>query len=125
MEQGNADAFLSGLDPVIRAIAERVRALVRSEVPEAVEEVDVPGKMIGYTFQPGTYKGLIMAIMPHTAHVNLMFAKGVELLEHDLARLLTGTGKKARHVAFRDPAEVDRDEVRALVREAALLTPRS
>jgi hypothetical protein len=124
MGHDDADVLLAGLDPAIRAIAERVRAVVRAEISDAVEEVDIPGRMVGYTFQPGTYRGLIVAIMPHTAHVNLMFARGAELVDRDPAGLLTGTGKKARHIAFRDTAAVDRGEVRSLIREAARLTPR-
>jgi hypothetical protein len=38
-----------------------------------------------------------VAIAPQKSYVNLMFSKGVELLDLDSTHLLEGTGKKARH----------------------------
>ncbi len=64
-----------------------------------------------------TYAGLICAIAPFRAHVNLMFANGARL--PDPAGLLEGTGKHARHVKLRTAADVDRPGVRALL-EAAI-----
>jgi hypothetical protein len=119
------DELLSGLDPGIRAIVERLVVLVRDVVPDAAQEVDVRGQMIGFTYRPGSYKGLIVAIMPHRAHVNLMFARGVELLDSEGGDRLEGTGKKARHIALGDPDTVDRPEVRALLQAAARATPRA
>ncbi|WP_052668447.1 DUF1801 domain-containing protein [Nitriliruptor alkaliphilus] len=106
-------------DPTIRALAERVRALVRQVIPDATEEADPSAGLIGFTTQPGTYRGLIVAVAPHTAHVNLMFSRGVELLDADGAELLEGTGKRARHVRFRGSDDVDRPGVRTLLEEAA------
>lgn len=77
------------LDTEVASVVDKVRAVVRAAVPEAVEEVDVQGRMVGYTFQPGTckgqpgtykgqpgtYKGLVAAIVAHRAYVNLMFAR--------------------------------------------------
>jgi hypothetical protein len=125
MSQSDVDVLLSGVDETVRAVAQRLRELVRAVVPDAVEEVDAAARLVGYTFLPGTYKGLIVAIAPHAAHVNLMFAKGVELVDQDAAGLLEGTGRKARHIRFQDPSTVDRAEVRALVAEAARRTPRA
>jgi hypothetical protein len=119
------DELLSDLDAGIRAIVERLVVLVRDVVPDATQEVDVRGQMIGFTYRPGSYKGLIAAIMPHRAHVNLIVARGVELLDSEGGDLLEGTGRKARHIAFRDPDTVDRPEVRALLKAAARATPRA
>lgn len=124
MPESDVDALLAELDADVRDIAERLRVVIRRLVPDAVEEPD-PSRLIGYTFLPGTYKGLIVAIAPHRAHVNLMFARGVELLAVDPAGLLEGTGKKARHLTFRQPDDVDRPEVRSLVEEAARRTSRA
>jgi hypothetical protein len=109
----------------VQQLARELRALVRDVVPEATEEVDPSAKLIGYTFIPGTYKGLFVAVALHASHVNLMFSKGVELLDADTAGLLEGTGKKARHIKFRDAGRLASPEVRGLVATAAERTPRA
>lgn len=119
------EALLAGVDAGVREIVDRLRDLVRRVVPEAVEEPDPSAKLIGYTYQPATYKGLVVAIAPHSTHVNLMFSKGVELLDVDSSALLEGTGKKARHIKFSQPDDVNRPEVQSLIEEAARRTPRA
>ena len=109
----------------MRRIALAVRDRVRELVPDAIEEVDASAGLLGFTFRPGTYKGLFAAVAPQRSYVNLMFARGVELLPADAAGLLRGTGKKARHVRFDDPSDVESPGVAALIREAANRTPRS
>jgi hypothetical protein len=109
--------------PAVRELALRVRALVRSLIPDATEEIDTNPRLLGYTYRPGTYKGLILAIMPQKTYVNVVFSKGVELLELDSAGLLEGTGKVARHIKVREPGRLDLPEVRALIKEAAARTP--
>jgi hypothetical protein len=114
---------LLGTFPVeVRQLALRVRTLVRDAVPDAAEELDPSAKLIGFTFQPGTYKGMFAAVALHRSHVNLMFSKGVELLELDSSGLLEGTGKRARHIRFADASRLADPAVRALVQEAARRT---
>lgn len=119
MESSDVEPVWASHDPTIRTLAEQIRALVRQVIPEATEEADPSAGLIGFTTQPGTYRGLIVAVAPHTAHVNLMFSRGVELLDADGAELLEGTGKRARHVRFRGPEDVERPGVRTLLEEAA------
>ncbi len=123
-DETDVEALVAGIDAGMREIVERLRGVVRESVPGAVEELDPSARLIGYTYQPGSYKGLIVAIALHASHVNLMFSKGVELLDTDDAGLLEGTGKKARHIRFREPSDVDRPGVRSLIEEAARRTPR-
>lgn len=109
----------------VRALALELRALVRDAVPDAAEELDPSAKLIAFTFIPGTYKGLFVAIAPQKAHVNLMFSKGDELVDLDTSGLLEGTGRKARHIKFRDAERLTEPGVRTLVAAAAKLTPRA
>ena len=109
----------------VRDIALQARALIRNAIRDAVEEVDEAVPLLGYTFIPGTYKGLFAAIAPKGSHVNLMLSRGVELKEIDEGGLLEGTGKKARHVKLRSPEDVTPPEVLTLVEAAAERTPRS
>jgi hypothetical protein len=108
----------------VHDLALQVRALVRASIPDALEEVDKAARMIGFTYRPGTYKGLILTVAPQKAYVNVIFSKGVELLELDSSGLLEGTGKMARHIKFRDQARIDDPAVTPLLREAAKRTPR-
>ncbi|RPI49691.1 MAG: DUF1801 domain-containing protein [Chloroflexi bacterium] len=110
------EAFLAGYSPDVRALALKARALVLDVMPGLLEQVDVPGKLLGYGWT-ATYKDTICVIMPLKAGVNLGFARGVDL--PDPERLLTGTGKRARHVRLGTPADVERPALRVLLEAAA------
>jgi hypothetical protein len=116
--------LLAQYSPEVRDLAMKVRALVRSAIPDALEEVHPPTKMIGFTYLPGTYKGLILTVSPQKTYVNVIFSKGVELMELDPTGLLEGTGKLARHIKFRGPERLDDPNVRTILEEAAVRTPR-
>ena len=116
--------LLSGSSAEVRDLATRARAFIKAVLPDAVEEVDPPDRLIGFTFIPGTVKGLIVAITLQRTYVNIMFSKGVELIELDPAGLLEGTGKVARHIKVRSAAQLDQPELQALIEEAAARTPR-
>jgi hypothetical protein len=109
------EPFLAPYSPVIQQLALKLRALIRAVMPEAIEQLDPPAHLIGYGLDR-TYKGLICGITLHTAHINLMFARGTEL--PDPAGLLVGTGKRARHVTIRQEAELDSPAIRTLLRAA-------
>jgi hypothetical protein len=116
--------LLAGFSPAVQDLTMRTRAVVREVVPDATEEVDPPDKLLGYSFIPGTIKGLVTAITLQKTYVNLMFSKGVELLELDASGLLEGTGKRARHIKVRTPDVLDDPQVRVLLDAAARRTPR-
>jgi hypothetical protein len=118
-----ADLLSSCTDPV-RRLALEIRSRVRTWLPDAIEEIDTSPALIAFTYLPGSYRGLVVAVAPHAAHVNLMFSRGAELVDGDSADLLEGTGKRARHIRFIDPELLDHPGVRALVEEAARRTPR-
>lgn len=125
LPQEDLDRFLAPLPQAARDIVLTLRGVVLGAVPDAQEELDGAATTLGFTFIPGTYKGLFAAIIPHKAHVNLMFAKGVELLPADRGALLVGTGKAARHIGFTDADQAARPEVRELLVAAAERTPRT
>lgn len=122
MTTNDIDTLLAGLDEPLLDVVQRLREVLGQWLPDAVEEPDLSARLIGFTYQPGTYKGLLVAIQLQRSHVNLMFARGAELLDHDTTGLLEGTGKRARHIKFREPGDVDRDGVRTLVEEASRRT---
>jgi hypothetical protein len=110
------EAFLAAYSPDVRALALKARALVLDVMPGLLEQVDVPGKLLAYGWS-ATYKDTVCVIMPLKAGVNLGFARGAEL--PDPEGLLTGTGKRARHVRLSTPADVERPALRALLEAAA------
>lgn len=107
--------FLSADTPAVRALALRLRALVRRLVPEAREDVRVGWRSIGFSHD-GTLKTSICAIIPHRAHVNVQFLQGTEL--EDPAGRLEGTGKRGRHVKVRSEEDIDA-ALAALIERAA------
>jgi hypothetical protein len=115
------ESFLAPYNQDMRDLAWKVRALIRDVMPAAIEQLDPPANLIAYGVDR-TYKGLICGITLHKAHVNLMFANGSEL--PDPHGLLTGTGKRARHIKILPGAEVDTPAIRALL-EAAILAQRA
>jgi hypothetical protein len=118
------EALRSRCTPAVWDLAMRARALMRDAIPGATEAVDLADRLLAYSFIPGTYRGLVTAITLHSKHVNLMFSKGVELLEVDAGGLLEGTGKQARHIKVRTPEVLDDPHVRALIEAAAERTAR-
>ena len=111
-------AFIAPSTPPVQASARALRALILSVFPDAIEQFDPPAKLIGYGIDR-TYKGLVCGITLHKAHANLMFARGTELA--DPAKLLIGTGKRARHVRISTPADIDEAAITDLLRQAVTL----
>ena len=113
------DTFLASYSREAREITLCLRILILEVFPEAVEQIDPKSGIIAYGFDK-TYKGLVCAIAPHMKHVNLLLSKGRQI--PDPARLLTGTGKQARHVRITSEAETQYPVLRRLLEEAVNLS---
>jgi hypothetical protein len=106
--------------PAVREVFGALRTLVREVMPDASEQVDLPDRLTAFGFGPpgGTrMRGLAIALIPHTAHVNVQLADGAEL--PDPAGIVDGTGKRIRHVKCRTLDDVARPALRALLTEQA------
>lgn len=114
----DVDAFLKAYSPDIRKVVLAARQLVLATFPNALEQVDLPDKLIGYGFNR-TYKGMVCALIPYSTHVNLIFSQGTQL--PDPQDLLEGTGKYARHIKLTSVADVERPTVKALLKAAITL----
>lgn len=106
------DSFLTPYAPDVRDLARRARELILAIMPDAIEQFDAPARLIAYGINR-TYRGLICGIALQKSYVNLMFARGAEL--PNPAGLLTGTGKRARHVKIQRPEDLASPELRALL----------
>ena len=105
--------FLAGYSLQVQEIVLAVRELVLSMAPGAIEQLDIPARMLAYGYRK-TYKDLICVIMPLKVGVNLGFPRGTELPDPD--GLLTGSGKRARHIRISSLEQAHQSQVAALLR---------
>jgi hypothetical protein len=110
------NAFLAMYSRESRENVLCLRNLILEVFPGAVEDVDPKSGLIAYGVGGKGYQGLVLAIMPHMKHVNLMFSKGAQLPDSD--GLLTGTGKQARHVRITSEAETQNPTLKLLITKA-------
>ncbi len=106
----SAADILRPFPPRIRALANRLRALVKKAAP-GLEERPYPGwKAVGFR---GAECGYVCGVFPFDDGVRLIFEHGAKLDDPD--GLLEGRGKvrQVRYVTVRRPADV---KVRALAR---------
>jgi hypothetical protein len=105
------EEILAGHSPKIISLVNTLRELVQSADPELAEEVKTGWGNITYS-----KNGVVCAVSPHKAHVNLHFYKGVQL--DDPSGLLEGSGKELRHVKIRTLEDIRRDAIIQLVQAA-------
>ena len=113
-------AFLASYTPEVRDLALKLRALVLEVIPNALEHVDAPDKIIGYGFSL-QMADTICVIAPYPSQVFLMFGKGTEL--PDPLGLLKGTEKHVRHVKIKDASDIEAPALRTLLEAAVAAQP--
>lgn len=96
------DRFLAGTSTEVAEVARALRLVVLEAMPGAVEWFD-PGNGLLAFGTARTMRGLLFAIIPHSAHVNLQLVDGVDLPNPE--GRIEGTGKRARHVKVRSIAD--------------------
>jgi hypothetical protein len=99
----SVDAFLAAYPPPLVGIANALRAIVKSTLPEAVERVRAGWGLLGYDLPVGrrhVYSAFIW-LEPADFHVHLGFEHGV--LFDDPAGMLEGRGitKQVRWLTWR------------------------
>lgn len=92
------EIFLEGYPPGIRRAAERLRAVVRQAVPDAIERVRPGWRLIGYDVPVGRRSRYFAYVSPESEHVHLGFEYGNWMADPD--RLLQGAHLKLRKVRF-------------------------
>jgi hypothetical protein len=120
------ELFLSGYPPGIQAAAERLRAVVREAVPEAVERVRTGWRLIGYDVPVGTRVRYFAFVVPETEHVHLGFEYGVWMADPD--GLLRGAHlnlRKVRFVTYQPGDPIPESALVELTRDAARLAATS
>src|SRR5688572_3155019 len=122
MEPIPPELFLEGFPPGIRKTAERLCAVVRRAVPNAIERVRPGWRLIGYEVPVGKRSKYFAFVAPEVQHVHLGFEYGIWM--GDPAGLLRGAHLNLRKVRFMTYQPGDRIQASTLVayvREAAAL----
>jgi len=110
-----ADQLLARYSPGIRALTERLRKLVRSTAPEAVERVYPGWRGLGYRDREA---GFFCGIFPFRDHVSIVFQHGTELEDPD--DILVGDTKRVRWVPIRAARDLRLRPLRAMIVRALI-----
>jgi hypothetical protein len=122
METIPPELFLAGYPPAIQDVAERLRAVVRRAVPDAVERVRTGWRLIGYDVPAGRRSRYFAFVAPEPEHVHLGFEYGVWMADPD--GLLRGAHlqlRKVRYVTYEPGDPVPEPQLVEYTREAARL----
>src|SRR5512134_3744262 len=91
------DSVLDGHAPHVREIVERLRAIIREAVPEAVESANPVWHSLSYKHPESGY---FCGIFPQASRVDVAFEFGVLL--SDPEGVLEGDGKQVRYLRLKD-----------------------
>jgi hypothetical protein len=120
------ELFLEGYPPGIQRAAERLRAVVRQAVPDAIERVRVGWRLIGYDVPVGRRSRYFAFVAPEVEHVHLGFEYGVWMADPD--NLLRGAHlhlRKVRLVTYEPGDPIPRPALVEFTRDAARLATMS
>lgn len=112
------DLLLNNYDESIRQLAIEARALITKLIPKAEEKIYFGWRVARFSLD-GTMTGQFVAIGPTKKHVNLYFMNGTDL--DDPKSLLTGEGKKMRHVPITEAKQLKSAALKALIKASAKL----
>jgi hypothetical protein len=107
------DVFIQRSNPNLKSVADEIRRLVKTTIPESIEAVN-PWGIPAFDFH-----GPICFMMVGKHHITLGFTRGTSL--NDSAGLLEGTGKNLRHVKLTGAAPLPAAALTKLIRQAAIL----
>jgi hypothetical protein len=106
------DRHLEKSSPAVGEAARALRLVVLDDFPDAVETYDAADGLLAIGVGR-SMRDFSFAIIPHTAHVNLQLADGVDLPNPD--GKIEGTGKRVRHIKVRSVEDARSPWVRAAI----------
>jgi len=107
--------FLSQYDEQVFSKALKLREILFANLPDIIEQLDVPAKMIAYCYGQ-KYAEMICTIIPSKKGLKLGFYKGTELPDPD--HLLEGKGKISRYVDIKSTEQIKSSSLRNLIKSA-------
>ena len=106
------DEYVEGLEDWQAEIVSNLRNLVIEAEPKAVE-------VFKWNQPVYEWNGPVVYIKAFKNHINFGFWRGIDL--PDPEGVLSGTGKKMRHVQLRAVEDIDRDQLQMFIRAALAL----
>lgn len=107
--------FMAGYQTSVQESVFLLRQHVLNLLPEVTEQVDVPAKMMAYTYGQ-KYNQLVCVIIPSKKGVKLGFNQGASL--PDPEKLLEGTGKISRYVVINSDELIQSEALKMLILSA-------
>jgi len=107
--------FLSKYNDEVMDNALLLRQIVLKNLPNIIEQIDEPAKMIAYCYGQ-KYTDLICVIIPSKKGLKLGFNRGTAL--PDPNKLLAGNGKISRYVAINSVEQINEIALKALIVDA-------
>jgi hypothetical protein len=111
----NIDSFLSQYDENVIKKALALREVLLKNLPDIIEQIDLPAKMIAYCYGQ-KYVDLICVLIPSKKGLKLGFNRGIELDDPD--KLLEGTGKISRYVQIKSREQITSSSLKKLIANA-------
>ena len=98
------------------SLAEEIENLILTCVPQSHKVAKYGGTL--FTVYPDEKEGQFCGVFIYKEHVQISFSLGAEL--DDPTGMLEGTGKRRRHVNFKDATDVNYDALEGLITQASL-----
>jgi hypothetical protein len=126
MEPIPPELLLEGYPPGIQSAAERLRAIVREAVPDAIERVRTGWRLIGYDVPVGKRSRYFAFVVPELEHVHLGFEYGIWMTDpYDLLRGAHLNLRKVRFVTYEPGDPIPNVALVEYTRDAAALATMS
>jgi hypothetical protein len=119
-EDKKVDAVLAQYNELIIANVLKLREVLFANLPNIIEQIDIPAKMIAYCYGQ-KYIQMICTIIPSAKGLKLGFYKGADLPDPD--NLLKGTGKISRYIEIKTDKQIKSSALKKLI-ESALVAYR-
>ncbi|MEY2829984.1 MAG: hypothetical protein RIQ33_1842 [Bacteroidota bacterium] len=107
--------FLSSYSDEVKINVAILRKKIKALLPNIIEQLDLPAKMIGYCYGQ-KYTDLICVIIPSKKGLKLGFNRGSSL--PDPEKLLQGNGKISRYVEIHFEQQIESPATKILIESA-------
>lgn len=107
--------FLSNYSDEVFRCSIKLRELLIKSLPDIIEQMDLPAKMIAYCYGQ-KYSEMICTIIPSKKGLKLGFYKGADL--SDPNGLLQGTGKISRYFEIKSEQQINSAALKKLLATA-------
>lgn len=109
------DNFLSQYSEDVVSNAFKLREIILKNLPEVQEQIDIPAKMIAYSYGQ-KYIEMVCTLIPSKKGLKLGFYKGADL--PDPENLLNGNGKISRYIEIKKQEDIKIKPLTTLLKEA-------